>query len=93
MAASALETGSLETPCTANQSAFSGSDLRPWAGLARELMDFCREQKPVRKVGGLYELNRQELDDRGIYWEGLRVEHDVALAWSILRPGRLGSRQ
>ncbi len=26
------ETGSLKTACTANQSAFSGSDLRPWAG-------------------------------------------------------------
>ena len=26
----------LETPCTANQSAFSGSDLRPWAGLPKK---------------------------------------------------------
>jgi hypothetical protein len=46
--------------------AFAGS------GLARKLLDYCLERKLVRKVGVLYELSRQELDDRGISWEDLR---------------------
>jgi len=46
--------------------AFAGS------GLARKLLDYCLEQKLVRKVGAFYELSRQELDDRGISYEDLR---------------------
>ncbi len=46
--------------------AFAGS------GLARKVLEFCLEQKLVRKVGGLYELSRKEVDDRGLKWEDLR---------------------
>ena len=46
--------------------AFAGS------GLARELMDYCLDKKLMKKVGALYELSRQELDDRGLNWDDLR---------------------
>lgn len=41
-------------------------------GLARQLLAFCRERKLVLREGGFYVLSRQELNNRGIYWENLR---------------------
>jgi hypothetical protein len=71
--------------------AFAGS------GLAHDLLDYCLEQKLIRKSGGFYELSRQALDDRSISWDdvpGGRISPSIAsflgdfLAWRGRQRGR-----
>jgi hypothetical protein len=41
------------------------------AGLARNMLDYCVQQKLIRRGGTFYELSRTALDDRGISWDDI----------------------